>query len=98
MSDLTTTFDVFTVGLKDKIEAMSFQDAAKKMLAKRGFTSVGSIMVDDASNGAIEFLEVQVVNSNLTYKDYDVHNTHDADHETLERLDFYASLKDSPDF
>lgn len=94
---LTTTFEVFCIGTNEKIDAVSFQAAARQWMIKRDLIGVASILVDDNQHGAIEFLECRIIDGTLVYDDYDVHNTHDADSETLERLNFYASLKDSPD-
>lgn len=95
MENLTTRFKVNAVGLMEEIDAVSFQDAAMQALKKWGFISVLSITVDDQHEGAIEFLNCQIVKDNLTYKKYAVHNLYDESEETVQRLEFYASVSPS---
>lgn len=86
-------FKVFTVGLQDEVEAVSFQDAARKMLEKHGLTSVASIAVeyDAPDGGTIELIDCQIVDGNLEYRTHSVLDVKDETEETRERLAWLAS-------
>jgi hypothetical protein len=93
MENLTAIYPVFTVGLRDEIEAVSFQDAAQKMMEKHGLTSVESIAVeyDAPDGGTIELVECQIIDGNMTYRTHHVIDVKDETQETEERLAFLAS-------
>lgn len=93
MENVTAPYKTFTVGLKDEVEATSFQDAAQKMMEKHGFTSVMSIEVeyDEVNGGTIELVECQIVDGKLKYRTHYVIDVKDETEETRERLHFLAS-------
>jgi FlaG/FlaF family flagellin (archaellin) len=93
MENLTATYKTFTVGLRDEIEAVSFQDAAQKIMEKHGLTSVESIAVeyDEIDGGTIELVDCRIVDGRLEYRTHYVIDVKDETEETRERLAFLAS-------
>jgi hypothetical protein len=93
MENLLAPYNVFTVGLKDVIEAVSFQDAAQKMMEKHSFSSVASIAVefDDSTGGTIELVDCRIVDGKLEYRTHYVIDVKDETQESAERLAFLAS-------
>jgi hypothetical protein len=86
------TYKVTTIGLKEEIEAVSFQDAAKQVLEKHGLTSVASIAVE-CDEGTVEFVECEIGGDWLKYRTSYVLDVVDETEETRERLHFLANGK-----
>jgi hypothetical protein len=89
MENLTARYNVHAVGLKEAIDAVSFQDAAKQMLEKHGLTSVRSIAVeyDGADLGTVEFVDCEIVDGRFERRATYILDVKDETEETRERLE-----------
>lgn len=85
---LTARYKVSTIGLSGEFDAVSFQDAALKMLELHNLTSVVSMAVewDSADGGTIEFVECRIVEGKLAYITGYVLDTKEETQDAIERL------------